>query len=136
MIFIQTYSRFFGRIFISLIFLMAGISKISGYADTAAYMQAMGVPSQLLPIVIFTEITGALLIILGYKTRLTAFLLAGFCLISALMFHFNFADQTQSVLFMKNMAIAGGFLFLVANGPGQWALDNKNDSAPPTGANA
>ncbi|TDR16859.1 DoxX family protein [Marinicella litoralis] len=123
--FIQENSSFIGRILISTIFLMAGISKISDYAGTAIYMQAMGVPSGLLPLVIFTEIVGALLIIVGYKTRLAAFLLAGFSVLSALIFHLNFADQTQSIMFMKNMAIAGGFLFLVANGPGQWAMDNR-----------
>ncbi len=125
MTFIQQNSSLIGRIFISIIFLMAGISKISGYAGTEAYMQAMGVPSMLLPLVIFTEVVGALLIIVGYKTRLVAFLLAGFSIVSALLFHLDFADQTQSVMFMKNIAIAGGFLFLVANGPGKWALDNK-----------
>lgn len=125
MTFIQTYSSLIGRIFISIIFLMAGLSKITGYAGTEAYMQAMGVPTVLLPLVIFTEVVGALLIIIGYKTRLVAFLLAGFSIISALLFHLDFADQTQSIMFMKNIAIAGGFLFLVANGPGKWAVDNR-----------
>ena len=125
MTFIQTYSSLIGRIFISMIFLMAGLSKITGYAGTEAYMQAMGVPTVLLPLVIFTEVVGALLIIIGYKTRLVAFLLAGFSVISALLFHLDFADQTQSIMFMKNIAIAGGFLFLVANGPGKWAVDNR-----------
>ncbi len=125
MTFIQQNSSFVGRIFISIIFLMAGFSKITGYAGTEAYMQAMGVPSVLLPLVIFTEVVGALLIIIGYKTRLVAFLLAGFSIISAVLFHLDFADQTQSIMFMKNIAIAGGFLFLVANGPGKWALDNR-----------
>lgn len=122
---VQTYSSLIGRILISIIFLMAGISKITGYAGTEAYMQAMGLPSLLLPLVILTEIVGALFIIVGYKTRLVAFLLAGFSVLSALFFHLNFADQTQSIMFMKNIAIAGGFLFLVANGPGAVAIDNK-----------
>jgi putative oxidoreductase len=125
MTFIQQNSSLIGRIFISLIFLMAGISKISGFAATEAYMTAMGVPSLLLPLVIFTEVVGALFIIIGYQTRLVAFLLAGFSIVSALLFHFNFADQVQSTMFMKNIAIAGGFLLLVANGPGKWALDNR-----------
>lgn len=125
MTFIQQNSQFIGRIFISLIFLMAGISKITGYAGTADYMQAMGVPSVLLPLVIITELLGATAIIIGFKTRLAAFLLAGFSVTSALIFHFDFNDQIQSVMFMKNIAIAGGMLFLVANGPGKWALDNR-----------
>ncbi len=122
---IQQYSALVGRIFISVIFLMAGLNKISTYSGTAAYMDAMGVPSLLLPLVIITEVIGAVAIIVGFKTRLVAFLMAGFSLLSALFFHLDFADQTQSIMFMKNVAIAGGFLFLVAHGPGKWALDNK-----------
>ena len=122
---IQQHSSFIGRLLISAIFLIAGINKITGYEATTGYMAAMGVPSVLLPLVIVTEVAGAIAIIIGYKTRSVAFLLAGFSILSALFFHFNFADQTQSIMFMKNIAIAGGFLFLVANGPGSWALDNR-----------
>ncbi len=122
---IQNYSSLIGRILISLIFLVAGINKIFGYADTVGYMQAMGVPGVLLPLVIALEILGAVAIIAGYRTRFFAFLLAGFSILSAFLFHLDFADQVQSGLFMKNIAIAGGFLFLVANGAGLFALDNK-----------
>lgn len=121
---IENYGNLAGRILISVIFLMAGASKIPGYEATQGYMEAMGVPGALLPIVIATEILGALAIILGYKTRIAAFLLAGFSLVSALLFHFNFADQMQSILFMKNVAIAGGFMFLVVNGAGLVSIDN------------
>jgi len=121
---IENYSSLAGRILIATIFLMAGISKISGYEGTQGYMEAMGVPAALLPLVIITEVLGALAIIVGYKTRLIAFLLAGFSILSALLFHANFADQMQSILFMKNFAIAGGFLFLVANGAGYVSVDN------------
>ncbi len=124
MTFIQQNSSFIGRLLISLLFFMAGINKLTAYQGTASYMDAMGVPSLLLPLVIFAEVAGALAIVLGFKTRIVAFLLAGFSIVSALLFHFDFSDQIQSVMFMKNMAIAGGFLFLVANGPGKWALDN------------
>lgn len=127
MTFIQQHSSFIGRILISAIFLMAGIQKITGYEATAGYMAAMGVPSLLLPLVIITEVVGAIAIIIGFKTRLVAFLMAGFSIISALIFHFDFSDQTQTIMFMKNFAIAGGFLFLVAHGPGSYALDNKNN---------
>ncbi|WP_348525088.1 DoxX family protein [Marinicella meishanensis] len=125
MSFIQQYSALVGRIFISLIFLVAGINKITAYEGTAGYMAAMGVPSGLLPLVIATEILGALAIMAGFKTRLVAFLMAGFSLLSALLFHFELADQTQSIMFMKNVAIAGGFLLLVAHGPGRYAIDNR-----------
>ncbi|TQV74967.1 DoxX family protein [Aliikangiella marina] len=130
---IENYGNLVGRILISVIFLMAGISKLgAGYEGTQGYMEAMGVPGQLLPLVIITEIVGAIAIIVGFKTRLVAFLLAGFSLVSAVLFHLNFADQTQSIMFMKNVAIAGGFLFLVVNGAGYVSIDEgmpKNESA-------
>ena len=122
--FIENYSSFAGRILIATLFLMAGISKIGGYEATKDYMEAMSVPGALLPLVIITEVLGALAIIIGYKTRIAAFVLAGFSIISAILFHANFNDQMQSIFFMKNFAIAGGFLFLVANGAGYLSLDN------------
>jgi len=122
--FIQNYSSLAGRLLIASIFLMAGISKISGYTATQGYMEAMGVSGALLPLVIATEIIGAIAIIIGYKTKIAAFLLAGFSVVSALLFHLDFANQMQSILFMKNFAIAGGFLFLVANGAGYVSIDN------------
>jgi putative oxidoreductase len=122
--FIQNYSSLVGRILISIIFLMAGISKISGYAGTQGYMEAMGVPGALLPAVIALEVLGAIAIIVGFKTRIVAFLLAGFSIISAVLFHYNPEDQMQMMLFMKNIAIAGGFLFLVSNGAGLVSIDN------------
>ncbi len=121
---IENYGNLVGRILISIMFLMAGLSKISGYDGTVGYMEAMGVAGQLLPLVILTEVAGALAIILGYKTRIVAFLLAGFTVLSALIFHADFSDQMQSILFMKNIAIAGGFIFLVANGAGYVSIDN------------
>jgi len=123
--FIQTFSPLVGRVFISLIFIVTGIGKITGYSGTAAYMDSMGIPGMLLPLVILLEVGGGLAILLGFKTRLVAFLLAGFCVLSALIFHFDFDNQMQSLMFMKNIAIAGGFLFLVAFGPGKYAIDNR-----------
>ena len=87
-------------------------------------MESVGVPGQLLPLVIATEVLGSLAIIMGFKTRWVAFLLAGFSVVSAILFHSNMADQMQSILFMKNIAIAGGFLLLVAHGAGALSLDN------------
>jgi putative oxidoreductase len=96
---------------------------VSGYTVTQGYMAAMGVSGSLLPWVIALEIIGSIAIIIGFKTRITAFLLAGFTLLAAYFFHNNSADQIQSILFMKNVAIAGGFLFLVANGAGSISVD-------------
>ena len=112
-----------GRALIAAIFLIAGLNKIGGYAGTQGYMEAMGVPGALLPLVIALEVGGAIAIILGYHTRLFAFLLAGFSIVSALLFHRALGDQMQSILFLKNLAIAGGFLFLLAQGAGAWSLD-------------
>ncbi|WP_430009481.1 DoxX family protein [Methylophaga lonarensis] len=113
------------RVLLSILFLVAGFGKIGGYEATAGYMQAMGVWSGLLPLVIITEVVGAIAIIIGWQTRIVAFLLAGFTLLSALFFHTNFADQMQQILFMKNLAIAGGLLLLVRHGAGAWSIDAR-----------
>jgi putative oxidoreductase len=114
-----------GRILISLLFLSAGLNKISGYAGTQAYMESVGVPGMLLPLVIALEVLGAIAVILGFHTRLAAALLAAFSVVSAVLFHWMPGDQMQSIMFMKNLAIAGGFLLLVANGAGALSLDAR-----------
>ena len=113
------------RLFIALIFLMSGLNKIGNYANTAYWMEAVGVPGLFLPIVIALEIVGGLAIILGWKARIFSFLLAGFCMLSAIVFHSNFADQNEMINFMKNIAIAGGFLTITINGAGSFSLDGK-----------
>jgi putative oxidoreductase len=115
-----------GRFLLGLLFVLSGLGKLGAYASTAAYMSATGVPGALLPVVIATEVFGALAIVLGWKTRIAAFLLAGFSLLTALTFHNNFADQTQMIMFLKNLSIAGGFLLLVANGAGPLSLDRRS----------
>ena len=114
-----------GRLLISLMFVTSGLSKITGYAATQGYMEAMGVPGMLLPLVIAVEVLGGLAVILGWHTRIAAFLLAGFSLLSAFLFHANFGDQMQMIMFMKNVAIAGGFLMIVSQGAGAFSLDNR-----------
>lgn len=113
------------RFLLAFLFLMAGITKIGQYAGTQGYMESVGAPGALLPLVIALEIGGALALIIGFKVRYVAILLAGFSIVSALMFHFNFADQIQSIMFMKNISIAGGLLVLAATGAGAWSLDNR-----------
>jgi putative oxidoreductase len=112
-----------GRILLSSLFVLSGLSKIGGYAATAGYMAALGVPAALLPIVIALELGGGLAIAFGWKTRVVAFLLGGFTMVAALVFHSNFADQVQQIMFLKNVSISGAFLMLVANGAGAWSLD-------------
>lgn len=122
---IQTLAAPLGRFLIALIFIVSGFGKISEFAGTQAYMESVGVPGMLLPLVIVLELLGGLAIVVGWQTRLVAFLLAGFSLLSALLFHFDLGDQGQFIQFMKNLGLAGGFLILVAHGAGAWSLDNR-----------
>lgn len=117
-----------GRILLALMFVVSGISKVSAYAGTQGYMESMGVPGALLPLVIALEVLGGLAIMLGWQARLAAFALAGFSLVSAVLFHGDFSDQMQSIMFMKNISIAGGFLMIVANGAGAYSLDQRKIS--------
>jgi putative oxidoreductase len=115
-----------GRVLLATLFLLAGVGKLSAYGATAAYMSSAGVPGVLLPAVIATELGGALAIILGWRTRVVAALLAGFSVLTALIFHNNFADQMQMINFLKNLAISGGFLLLVVNSAGPLSLDRRS----------
>lgn len=124
----QNVADLTGRILISAIFLQAGLGKIGGYAGTQGYMEAMGVPGALLPLVIALEILAPIAIIVGYRARIAAFLLAGFSVVSALLFHRAAGDATQAIMFMKNIAMAGGFLLLVARGTGDWSLDARREA--------
>jgi putative oxidoreductase len=121
----KDFADLLGRFLISAIFIAAGASKIGGYAGTAAYMESQGVPGMLLPLVIITELGGGILVVIGLWTRLAAFALAGFSILAAALFHANFADQMQQMIFMKDVAMAGGFLFLVAHGAGTLSLDAR-----------
>lgn len=112
-----------GRIGLSLIFITAGWSKIGGYAGTVQYMESAGVPGMLLPLVILLELGGGLALLAGFGTRWLALALAGFTLAAAVLFHGNLADQIQSLLFWKNVAIAGGFLALASAGGGALSVD-------------
>lgn len=113
------------RMLLAAMFLLSGIGKIGAYAGTQAYMQSQGVPGALLPLVIALEVTGAVAIIIGYRTRIAAALLAGFSIVAGVLFHSG-ADQMQSIMLMKNLAIAGGFLMLVARGAGSWSVDARS----------
>lgn len=122
----QKISQLIARIFLGQIFLIAGIGKISAYQGTAGYMEAMGVPGGLLPLVIALEVLGGLAIIAGWQTKWTAMALAAFTIIAALIFHNNFADQIQMILFMKNIAMTGGLMLLAVHGAGAYSIDNRN----------
>ena len=127
---LNTFAAPTGRLLLAMMFLMSGLSKIGNYAGTQGYMEAMGVPGALLPLAIALEALGGLAIILGWQTRIVSVALAGFCVVSAVIFHNDFSNQSEMISFMKNVTIAGGFLLLVAHGPGAYALDNRVKYAP------
>ena len=123
---INNASTLIGRSMISIIFIMAGFSKIGGYAGTQGYMESVGVPGLLLPAVIALELLGGIAVLLGYQTKIAALLLGGFTFLAAITFHNDFSQQMEMILFMKNIAISGAFLLLFVHGPGQWALNSNN----------
>ena len=122
---VEHYGPFVGRLLLALIFVMAGLNKIGSYEATQGYMQAFGISGSLLPIVIAFEILAGLALIAGLKTRITAFLLAGFTLLSSAVFHSNFGDPNEVTAVLKNLAIAGGLVLLVARGSGHLAIDRR-----------
>ncbi|WP_058910892.1 DoxX family protein [Entomohabitans teleogrylli] len=111
------------RILMPVLFIVAGWGKITAYAGTQQYMEAMGVPGFLLPLTILLEFGGGLAILFGFLTRTTALITALFTLLTALLFHSNFAEGVNSLMFMKNMTIAGGYLLLALFGPGAFSID-------------
>ncbi|SNR64910.1 putative oxidoreductase [Methylobacillus rhizosphaerae] len=117
------YAHLIGRILIAIIFIVAGAGKISDPAGTMGYMESVGVPGILLWPTIALELLGGIAIIIGFQTRLIAALLAIFCIAAALLFHFDFNDSMQSILFLKDIAIAGGLLMLASTGPQGLSLD-------------
>ena len=112
-----------GRIGLALLVIISGWGKISGYAGTQQYMEAMGVPGALLPLVILLELVGGLAIAAGLFSRWVALALAGFSVVTALVFHANFGDTMQAINFWKNIGMAGGFLLLAAQGAGAFSID-------------
>lgn len=119
------YSSVIARILLAHIFILAGMNKIMGYAGTQGYMESVGVPGMLLPLVILVEVGAGLALVVGWKTRWAAYALAGFTVLSAVIFHSNLGDQTQMIMFMKNFAIAGGLLLLAEHGAGAFSLGNR-----------
>ena len=113
------------RIFISSIFLFSGISKILNFENTIQWMESYGVNGILLYPAIILEILMPVLIIVGYHTKIAAFLLLLFSISTAFIFHTDFSNQIQLIAFLKNISLAGGLLFLVINGTKDWSLETK-----------
>ena len=116
---------FIGRLFISTLFLLSAYNKILSIDGTMGWMEGYGVPGFLLYPTIALEIILPLFVIFGYNARLSASLLSVFCIATAFIFHFDFVDQMQTIAFLKNIGLAGGFLFIVANGTKEWSVDRK-----------
>ena len=112
-----------GRIFLSVLFLINGISKIFDYEGTIEYMENFGVPGVLIYPAIIIEILFPILLIIGYKTRLSAIVLASFTILLAVIFHTDFSNQIQLTQFLKNFAIAGGFIIIFVYGPDKYSID-------------
>jgi len=117
-----------GRVLLMILFFFSGVWKVTAYAATANYMASAGLPQALLPAVIFLEIFGTVAIVLGWKTAIIAPLLALYTLAAALLFHLNFADQIQTIMFLEHLSIIGAFLILAANGPGALSLDARKQT--------
>jgi len=117
--------EFLARFFLSMVFIINGLFKSTYLENTVDYMISFDVPTILAIPSIILEIIFPLFIIVGYRTRISAFVLFLFCIATAVIFHSNFSDQVQITSFLKNIAIAGGFLILLINGPGQLSLDKK-----------
>ncbi|TCQ11799.1 putative oxidoreductase [Rhizobium sp. PP-F2F-G36] len=116
-----------GRILLSIIFIVAGFGKITNLSGTAGYFAGAGLPVPIVTAVIVSlvELVGGIFILVGFFTRPTAYVLAAFCIATAFIAHFNFADMGQAINFQKNFAMAGGFLVLAAFGPGALSVDAR-----------
>lgn len=120
------------RVFLVPLFLVSGVGMLSAPGGTAGYFASVGLPAPLLAVwvVIALKLLGSLAILLGFQTRYAAYAIALFCVATAFLGHFNFADQMQMTMFLKNIGLAGGFLALSVAGPGAWSLDARRGATP------
>lgn len=120
---LRDYAPLIARLFMAVLFLLAGVGKLGDVAGFTGYLTSGGLPAFLAWPSILFEIAVGVLLLVGFQVRLTALAGAAFCVVSAVLYHNNFADQTQMIMFLKNFAIAGGFLALFSNGAGKLAID-------------
>ncbi len=116
-----------GRIFLSVMFILAGFSKLTGIAATAGWFESLGIPAPTLAAVGSgaVELVGGLAILVGFRTRIAALILAVFTVAATLIAHTDLADQVQQLFFLKNLAVTGGFLVLAAAGAGAFSVDGR-----------
>ena len=120
--------EFLGRVLLSTLFLVEGLKKISMQEDVIIYMEEYGVPGILFMPATILEILFPLFLIVGYKTKWAASIMALFTFAVAIIFHTDFTEEIQMIFFLKDIAIAGGFMIVVAHGPGKISLDHYFDS--------
>ena len=120
--------EFFGRLFLSALFLIEGFGKISIQEDVIMYMEDYGVPGILFIPALILEILFPLLLIVGYKTKWAASIMALFTIAVAVIFHTDFNEGMEMILFLKDISIAGGFMIVIAYGPGKLSLDHYLNS--------
>ena len=116
--------EFIGRLLLAALFLIEGFGKISMQEDVIMYMEDYGVPGILFVPATVLEILFPLLLIVGYKTKWAASIMALFTFTVAIIFHTNFSEGMQMIFFLKDLAIAGGFMIILVYGPGNISLDH------------
>jgi putative oxidoreductase len=121
----NSYIHLLGRFLLALIFIVSGVGKISDPAGAAGYIQSVGLPGFLVWPTIALEVLGGIAIVIGFQTRIAAFALAVFSIAAAALFHTNFTDPMQSIMFMKNLSMAGGLLLLAASGATAMSVDKR-----------
>jgi putative oxidoreductase len=116
-----------GRILLATLFIVGGLGKLATPGPTQGYIAAVGLPLPLLAYIValIVELGGGVLLLVGYRTKVVAAALAAWCVVTALVFHHALGDQNQLINFLKNLAMTGGLLQVVAFGPGRIALDNR-----------
>jgi putative oxidoreductase len=120
-------AAFIGRLLLAVIFIVSGFHKLAAFGPTVGYMASQGLPLPTLAaiIAIVIECVGGILLVVGYQTRLVGIVMAAWCIATALTAHTDFANQNQMIHFLKNLAMAGGFLQLFAFGAGGWSIDAR-----------
>ena len=124
---LQSAASAVGRVLLAHIFIISGLSKVTNPAGTIGYIQSVGapLPEVAYAIAVFVEVVLGIALLVGFKVRLAAAGIALFTVAAAFLFHTNFADQMQQIMFLKNLTIAGGLLMVVAFGAGAYSLDNR-----------
>lgn len=120
-----SFAALVARLLMAALFIAAGLGKLGDVQGFAGYLASGGLPAVLAWPAILFEILAGVALLLGWQTRYAALALAMFCVVSAVLYHFVPGDQGQMTQFLKNMALAGGYLSLAALGPGRYSLDAR-----------